>query len=91
MVIKYLIEEIALRRKAKPVCVVSGWLQLVSTSHVVFLVVRVMCTLGELGEVTGLASAICKKYGCTPRQVYTENLDGFKQGYRMVVDSPFKM
>ena len=52
--------------------------RLVSTSHVAFSAVRVMRTLGELGEVVGLASSICKKYNCTPRQVYTEHLDEFK-------------
>ena len=52
--------------------------RLVSTSHVAFSAVRVMRTLGELGEVVGLASSICKKYNCTPRRVYTEHLDELK-------------
>ncbi|MEE1014240.1 MAG: FAD-dependent oxidoreductase [Clostridia bacterium] len=45
---------------------------LVSASHVAFSSVRVMRTLGQLGEVVGMASLICKKHNCTPRQVYTE-------------------
>lgn len=52
--------------------------RLVSTSHVAFSSVRVMRTLGELGEVVGMASSICKKYGCTPREVYTCHLDELK-------------
>lgn len=52
--------------------------RLVSASHVAFSAIRVMRTLGQLGEVVGLASVICKKYGCTPRQVYTDHLDELK-------------
>jgi len=62
--------------------------RLVSTSHVAFSAVRVMRTLGELGEVVGLASSICKKYNCTPRQVYTEHLDEFKVLLTQGVASP---
>lgn len=62
--------------------------RLVSTSHVAFSSVRVMRTLGELGEVVGLASSICKKYNCTPRQVYTEHLDEFKVLLTKGVASP---
>jgi len=52
--------------------------RLVSTSHIAFSSIRVMRTLGSLGEVVGLASVLCKKYDCTPRQIYTEHLDEFK-------------
>ena len=52
--------------------------RLVSASHVAFSSVRVMRTLGELGEVVGMASSVCKKHGCSPREVYTEHLDEFK-------------
>jgi hypothetical protein len=52
--------------------------RLVSTSHVAFSAVRVMRTLGELGEVVGMAASVCKKYDCTPREVYTEHLDELK-------------
>lgn len=53
--------------------------RLVSTSHVAFSSVRVMRTLGELGEAVGIASSVCKKNGCLPREVYTEHLDEFKE------------
>ncbi|MBE6645834.1 MAG: FAD-dependent oxidoreductase [Ruminococcaceae bacterium] len=52
--------------------------RLVSASHVAFSSVRVMRTLGELGEVVGMASSVCKKNGCSPREVYTKHLDELK-------------
>ena len=51
--------------------------RIISASHVSLSVLRVMRTLGQLGEVNGLAVEICKKYDCKPRQVYTEHLDEF--------------
>lgn len=62
--------------------------RLVSTSHVAFSAVRVMRTLGELGEVAGLASSICKKYNCTPREVYTKYLKEFTELLKQGVDMP---
>lgn len=62
--------------------------RLVSTSHVAFSSVRVMRTLGSLGEVVGLASSVCKKYNCTPRQVYTEYLDILKELMTTGIKSP---
>lgn len=62
--------------------------RIVSASHIAFSSVRVMRTLGQLGEVVGLASSICKKYNCTPRQVYTEHLDELKELMTKGVDSP---
>ena len=46
----------------------------VSTSHVAFSSVRVMRTLGMLGEVVGLAAGICREKACLPREVYTKYL-----------------
>lgn len=62
--------------------------RLVSTSHIAFSSVRVMRTLGSLGEVVGLASSICKKYNCTPRQVYTDHLDMLKDLMTNGIESP---
>lgn len=53
--------------------------RIVSTSHVAFGAIRVMRTLGELGEVIGIAAALCAKEGCLPRAVYTDHLDAFKE------------
>ena len=52
--------------------------RVVSTTHIAFSCIRVMRTLGVLGEVVGLAAGICKRENCLPRQVYTEHLDKLK-------------
>ena len=53
--------------------------RIISASHVAFSAVRVMRTLGLLGEVVGLAAAICKRHACTPREVYTAHLSELKE------------
>lgn len=53
--------------------------RIVSTSHVAFGSIRVMRTLGELGEVIGIAAALCAKEDCLPRGVYTDHLAAFKE------------
>lgn len=50
----------------------------ISVTHVALGTVRVMRTLGMVGEVVGMASSVCKKYGCSPRDVYTSHLDELK-------------
>jgi hypothetical protein len=50
-----------------------------SASHVAFGSVRVMRTLGLLGEVVGLAAALCAKEGILPREVYESKLDDLKE------------
>jgi len=62
--------------------------RLVSTSHIAFSSVRVMRTLGELGEVVGMASAVCKEFSCTPREVYTKHLDALIKRLKEGVKSP---
>ena len=52
--------------------------RIVSMSHVAFSAVRVMRTLGALGEAAGLAAGICVKNQCMPREVYTEHLEELK-------------
>lgn len=53
--------------------------RLISASHVAFSSVRVMRTLGELGEVVGIASSVCQKHNCSPREVYAKYLDELKK------------
>ena len=60
----------------------------VSASHVAFSAIRVMRTLGMLGEVVGLASAVCKKHDCLPRDVYRDHLDDLKGLMKQGVPSP---
>jgi hypothetical protein len=44
--------------------------------------VRVMKTCGMMGEVVGLAAGICRRHGCSPREVYSGHLDALKEGLR---------
>lgn len=50
----------------------------ISVSHVAFAAVRVMRTLGMLGEVVGIAATICRDNDCLPRDVYSKHLDTLK-------------
>ena len=50
----------------------------ISTSHVAFSAVRVMRTLGMLGEVVGMAASICARENVLPRGVYEHHLDALK-------------
>ena len=50
----------------------------VSASSVAFAAVRVMRTLGMLGEVVGMAAAICAETGDTPRGVGERHLEKLK-------------
>ncbi len=52
--------------------------RVVSASHVAFSALRVMRTLGALGEVAGLAADICRKHNAMPRDVYETYLDELK-------------
>ena len=58
----------------------------ISVSHCAFAAVRVMRTLGMLGEVVGMASAICREEECLPRDVYEKHLDKLKE--RMAAGAP---
>lgn len=49
--------------------------RIISASHVGFSALRVMRTLGALGEVVGYAAKVCVNRSCNPRQVYTDYLD----------------
>ncbi len=42
----------------------------ISVTHNALGTVRVMRTTGMMGEVVGMAAAICKAHGCEPRDVY---------------------
>jgi hypothetical protein len=37
-----------------------------------------MRTTGMMGEVVGMAAAVCKKHGCDPRDVYTTHFGELK-------------
>jgi len=50
----------------------------ISVTHEALGAVRVMRTTGMMGEIVGMAAAICKKHGATPRGVYENHLDELK-------------
>ena len=62
--------------------------RIISASHVAFSCIRVMRTLGMLGEVVGMAAAVCKTAGCNPHDVYSSHLEELKarmrRGVRML-------
>ncbi len=62
--------------------------RIVSVSHVAFSCVRVMRTLGILGEVIGMAASICAKENAWPRDVYAKHLDKLKAMMRQGVPIP---
>lgn len=44
----------------------------ISVTHVALGTTRLMRTHGMMGEVVGMAAAVCRERACSPRQVYTE-------------------
>jgi hypothetical protein len=54
----------------------------ISVTHEALGTVRVMRTTGMMGEVVGLAAAVCREYGISPGQVYREHLETFKDRLR---------
>lgn len=51
----------------------------ISVSHDGLGAVRVMRTCGMMGEIVGMAAAVCKGHLCTPRDVYEKYLPELKQ------------
>ena len=51
----------------------------ISVTHEALGAVRVMRTGGVMGEVVGMAAALCKKYECDPRAIYGQYLDELKR------------
>lgn len=62
--------------------------RIVSASHVAFSAIRVMRTLGQLGEVVGLAASVCKSEHCMPRCVYEKHLDLLIEKMKKGVEIP---
>ncbi|MFO7774827.1 MAG: FAD-dependent oxidoreductase [Candidatus Hydrogenedentota bacterium] len=51
----------------------------ISVTYVALGTVRVMRTLGMVGEVVAMAASICKRHGVNPRHVYSDHLDELKE------------
>lgn len=62
--------------------------RLISMSHVAFSAVRVMRTLGCLGEVVAMAAAVCVEKDTTPRGVYRKFLSELKRKMRAGIPIP---
>ncbi len=62
--------------------------RIISASHVAFGSVRVMRTLGLLGEVVGMAASICAREGLFPRDVYLSRLDELTRTMEAGVPAP---
>ena len=60
----------------------------VSASHVAFSSIRVMRTLGSLGEAVGIAAGICAEKNCMPSDIYGKYLPKFKEKLREGVKIP---
>lgn len=58
----------------------------ISVSHAAFSAVRVMRTLGSLGEVVGMAATVCAKENAYPRDVFTTHFDKLKAMMKEGVD-----
>ena len=50
-----------------------------SFSHIALGSTRVESTLVTLGQAAGTAAALCKKYGCLPRDIYNEHIVELQQ------------
>lgn len=50
----------------------------ISVTHIALGSVRVMRTGGMMGEVVGMAAALCRRHGTTPRGVYQRHLPELK-------------
>ncbi|HNX80399.1 MAG TPA: FAD-dependent oxidoreductase, partial [Prolixibacteraceae bacterium] len=48
-----------------------------STSHVGLGGPRVMRTTGQMGAAVGVAASLCKKYQCSPRDIYRSHLEEY--------------
>lgn len=60
----------------------------ISVTHQALGAVRVMRTGGMMGEVVGMATALCRQYHCTPRGLFQNYLDELKQALGYVAPSP---
>ena len=58
----------------------------ISVSHSAFSAVRVMRTLGSLGEVIGMAATVCKNENALPRDIYTAHFGKLKAMMEKGVD-----
>lgn len=57
----------------------------ISTSRIALAALRIQATTAMMGEVVGLASVLCARHECEPRDIYETYLDEFKKMLEMGV------
>lgn len=62
--------------------------RIISASHVAFAAIRVMRTLGCLGEVVAMAAKVCRDHDTTPRGVYKDHLKSLQELLRAGIPIP---
>ena len=53
--------------------------RLMSVSHMAHGTTRLQRTVAAAGQAAGVAAALCVRYGCSPRDVYTDHLEELQQ------------
>jgi len=53
--------------------------RLISVTHMALGTVRLQKTLAAAGQAVGAAAALCKRYRCTPRDIYREHIGELQQ------------
>ena len=53
--------------------------RLCSASHLAHGTVRLQRTLSTIGMAVGVAAGLCKKYNCTPKEIYEKHIDELQQ------------
>ena len=62
--------------------------RIISASHVAFSSIRVMRTLGALGEAVGIAASVCRSHNVDPRDIYISHLDEYRAELKKGVPNP---
>lgn len=60
----------------------------ISVTHEALGAVRVMATCGMMGEVVGMAAAVCKRQDTTPRGVYEKHFETLKSLFQEKTQAP---
>lgn len=62
----------------------------ISGTRIAMCSYRVMATTAVMGEVVGIAASLCDKFGCMPRDIYTDHLQSLKDALTEGVPSKYE-
>ena len=62
----------------------------ISGTRIAMCSYRVMATTAVMGEVVGIAASLCNKFGCMPRDIYTDHLQSLKDELTEGVPSKYE-